>query len=63
MLKMKMEFELEYDPITQKLTFIDYRMKGLKNPFKMVYGNIQDAEQIGATVTAWIKLKEKQSAN
>lgn len=61
MLNERLEFELEYDPITRKLTFIDYKMNKLKNPFRMIYANIETAEQIANTVKAWIKLKETQN--
>lgn len=62
MLTERLEFELEYDPDSEKLTIIDYKMKGLKNPFKMVYANIKEAEQIAKTVEAWINLKLSQKS-
>ena len=61
MLTNDLQFELEYNPATKKLTLIDYKMKGLRNPFKMIYGSIETAEQIGKTVEAWVKLKETQN--
>lgn len=62
MLKERLEFELEYDPDRKQLTLIDYGMRGLERPFKMLYGNITEPEQIGITVSAWVELKNAQIA-
>ena len=61
MLTQKLEFEIEYEPVTKTLLLIDYSPPKQQKPVKLVFNNVKDIDGLKTVIEAWTTLKEEQA--